>query len=204
MSTLPGRPRGRTRNPAADRAILDATLGLLADEGYERLTVEGVAARAGVGKATVYRRWDSKRALVLAAVDHIAALVRGSVEAAPEARAGALERVAGATAAFYRGPWGRALLGLVVEMWRSPEVAGAVRSRFLEPRREALREGVREDVLRGALRGGADLELALDMIVGAVLYRALLDGKPLDRAGAARLARVVRRGLGRGPRGGAR
>jgi hypothetical protein len=119
------------------------------------------------------------------------------VEAAPPGRIDGLERIASATAAFYRGPWGRALLGLVVEMWRSPDVAEAVRSRFLEPRREALRRGVRDDVRSGALRGGADLELALDMVVGAVLYRALLDGKPLDRAGATRLASVVRRGLGR-------
>ena len=77
MSIPAKRPRGRTRDPAADRAILGASLELLAREGYERLTIEGVAARAGVGKATVYRRWDSKRALLLAAVDHIASLVAG-------------------------------------------------------------------------------------------------------------------------------
>jgi len=200
VSMPPPRPRGRTRDPAADRAILGATLALLANEGFERLTIEGVAALAGVGKATVYRRWSSKRALVVAAAEHMARLVAGGVEAAPEGRSGGLERIAGATATFYRGPWGRALLGMVVEMWRSPQVAEAVRTRFLEPRREALREAVRAEVSGGELRGGADLELALDMIVGAVLYRALLDGTPLDAAGARRLAQVVRRGIGRPPR----
>jgi AcrR family transcriptional regulator len=198
----PPRPRGRTRDPAADRAILDATLALIADEGFERLTIEGVAARAGVGKATVYRRWESKQALVVAAVDHMARLVAGGVEAAQEGRSGGLERIAGATASFYRGPSGRALLGMVIEMWRSPQVAEAVRTRFLEPRREALREALRAEVKDGQVRGGADLELALDMIVGAVLYRALLDGEPLDAAGARRLAQVVRRGIGRPPRKG--
>ncbi|MFL5300696.1 MAG: TetR/AcrR family transcriptional regulator, partial [Anaeromyxobacteraceae bacterium] len=153
MSTSPDRPRGRTRDPAADRAILEATLELLADEGFERLTIEGVAARAGVGKATVYRRWESKRSLVVAAVDHMARLVAGGVEAAPEGRSGSVERIASATATFYRGPSGRALLGMVVEMWRSPSVARAVRTRFLEPRREALRQALREDVGSGLLRG---------------------------------------------------
>jgi AcrR family transcriptional regulator len=198
MSMPPSRP-GRARDPAADRAILEATLRLVAEEGYERLTMEGVAERAGVGKTTVYRRWASKRALALAAVDHIAELVTGGVERARAPRPeGGLERIAAATATFYRGPWGRALLGLVVETWRSPGLSRAVRARFLEPRREALRRALRADVERGALRGGADLELAIDMVVGAVLYRALLGGARLDSAGAARLAAILRGGLAGG------
>jgi AcrR family transcriptional regulator len=195
MSTPERRSRGRARSPAADRAILDAALVLLSEVGYERLTMEGVAARAGVGKATLYRRYASKRELVLDAVEHVARLVAGGV--ASERRADGLERIARATAAFYAGPRGRALLGVVVEMWRSPEVAEAVHERFLEPRREALRAAVRAAVRRGALRGGEDLELALDMIVGAVLYRSLVAGAPLDAAGADRLAAVLRGGLGR-------
>ncbi len=196
MST---RPRGRARNPAADRAILGATLSLLADEGYERLTMEAVAARAGVGKATLYRRWSSKPALVVAAVDHVAKLVASEVAAVPAASSGGLQRIVQPTASFYRGPSGRALLGLIVEMWRSPQVSEAVRTRFIEPRREALRVAVRDEVQRGELRGGADLELALDMIIGAVLYRALVSGSPLDPAGATRLATVLRDGIA-GPR----
>jgi AcrR family transcriptional regulator len=157
--------------------------------------MEAVATRAGVGKATLYRRWSSKPSLVVAAVDHMAQLVASEVAAGTTTSSGGLESIVQSTASFYRGPSGRALLGLVVEMWRSPHLSEAVRSRFIEPRREALRRAVREDVESRALRGGADLELALDMIIGAVLYRALVSGDPLEPVGATRLAQVLRDGI---------
>ena len=59
---------GRPRDPEADRAILEATIEILGEEGYEGLSIEGVAARAGVGKTTIYRRWTSKAELVVAAI----------------------------------------------------------------------------------------------------------------------------------------
>jgi AcrR family transcriptional regulator len=180
----------------ADRAIVEAALLLLAEEGYERLTMEAVTARAGVGKATLYRRFQTKDDLVVAAVDHLARLVAAAAPAgAPRGRA--LEATAAATARFYAGPWGRALLGLVVEMGRTSRVAEVVRERFLEVRRQGLRDALRADVHSGALRADADVELAIDMVIGTVLYRALVEGRPLDGAAAARLAAALRDGFAR-------
>lgn len=169
---------------------------LLADEGYERLTMEAVTARAGVGKATVYRRFRTKDDLVVAAVDHLARLVAAAVPAGSAPGRG-LEAVANATAAFYAGRWGRALLGLVVEVGRESRVAEVVRDRFLEARRQGLRDVLRADVKAGALRADADVELAIDMVIGTVFYRALIGGRALDGVGAARLAAALRAGLGR-------
>jgi len=195
---MPARPRGRSRSPEADRAIVEAALALLAEGGYERLTVEAVTARAGVGKATVYRRFRGKDDLVVAAVDHLAGLVAAAAPAGPP-RGRALEATAEATARFYAGPWGRALLGLVVEMGRTSRVAKVVRDRFLEARRQGLRDALRADVRAGALRPDADVELAIDMLIGTVLHAALVEGRALDGATAARLATALRDGFGRRP-----
>lgn len=169
---------------------------LLTEDGFERLTMEGVAARAGVAKATLYRRFRTKGDLVVAAVEHLARLVAAAAPAGPM-RGRALEAIAEATAAFYAGPWGRALLGLVVEMGRESRVAKVVRRHFLEVRRQGLRDALRADVRAGALRADADVELAIDMVIGTILYAALVEGRAVDGSSAQRLASALRVGFGR-------
>jgi AcrR family transcriptional regulator len=171
----PGRPRSRT----AERAILDATLELLASEGFDRLTVEGVAALAGVGKATIYRRWPSKLALVLAAVGEL------STHPLPELTTGRtrddlvsllrhiIEALSGTIA-------GRILPGLVAESARSPALLGVLHD-FWITRRKIMMEVLRQGAAQGDLPEGVDLELIADLLYGPVHYRFLISAAPLDR-----------------------
>ena len=177
-SRPPPRSPGRPRSPAAERAILDATLELLASEGFDRLTVEGVAAHAGVGKATIYRRWPSKLALVLAAVGEL------SAHPLPELTTGQtrddlvsllrhiIEALSGTIA-------GRILPGLVAESARSPELLGVLHD-FWISRRKMMLEVLRQGAAQGDLPEGVDLELIADLLYGPVHYRFLISATPVD------------------------
>jgi AcrR family transcriptional regulator len=178
VSPPPPRSPGRPRSPAAERAILDATLELLASEGFDRLTVEGVAAHAGVGKATIYRRWPSKLALVLAAVGEL------SSHPLPELTTGRtrndlvsllrhiIEALTGTIA-------GRILPGLVAESAHSPELLGVLHDFWISRRRMML-EVLRHGAAQGDLPEGVDLELIADLLYGPVHYRFLISAAPVD------------------------
>ena len=168
------RRSGRPRSARADDAIRQATIeGLLAD-GYGGLSIERVAAAAGVGKTTIYRRFAGKAELV---ADALAARVgpppmpdtgrfRGDVREA--FRQGfSDERVALGTVLLPR------ILG---DASRSPELAEIVDRTFLGPRREAALAAIRRGVERGELRPDLDLESAVDLLVGAIVYRLLYSG----------------------------
>ncbi|MEA2502815.1 MAG: hypothetical protein QOD01_2926 [Actinomycetota bacterium] len=177
-STPSPRPPGRPRSPAAERAILDAALELLASEGFDRLTVEGVAASAGVGKATIYRRWPSKLALVLAAVGEL------STHPLPELTTGRtrddlvsllrhiIEALTGTIA-------GRILPGLVAESARSPELLGLLHD-FWISRRGLMLEVLRQGSAQGDLPEDVDHELIADLLYGPVHYRFLISAAPVD------------------------
>jgi AcrR family transcriptional regulator len=186
---------GRPRSERADRAIMEAAIDGLAEDGFEGLTMEGVAARAGVGKATVYRRWSSKEALVRGAVEAfvsgIAIPNSGSVETD-------LLVLMGEAVEVYRGRPGRLMPGLISAMARHPELARVVREDFLRARRSALRTVVRRGIERGELRPDVDVELALDFLGGPLFYRLLVTGGPLDEALARGVVEVMLRGMAEG------
>lgn len=197
MSAAPAGP-GRPRSLRAHVAILDAAIALTREVGYDALTMEAVAGRAGVGKATIYRRWGSKELVVTEAVGRIA---RGI----PAPDSGILERdvatLMRAATAMYRDPATGALLsGLVAAMARSVRVATAVRSHMVEPWRERLRVVLRRSVTRGELRPGADIEVALDLLSGPLFYRYLMLGGAIDESFTRSVVRTVLRGLGAAPR----
>jgi AcrR family transcriptional regulator len=189
------RGRGRPRSERADRAIIEAAIDGLAEDGFEGLTMEGVAARAGVGKATVYRRWASKEALVRGAVE---AFVSGI--AIPNS--GRVETdllvLMGEAVEVYRGRPGQLMPGLVSAMARYPDLARVVREDFLRARRSALRTVVRRGIERGELRPDVDVELALDFLGGPLFYRLLVTGGPLDEALARGVVEVMLRGMAKG------
>jgi AcrR family transcriptional regulator len=168
----PARGRGRPRSEAAHRAILDATLTLLDEGGYRPLTIEAVAARAGVGKTTIYRRWPSKLELVIEAVSQVR-------PALPTEDTGSLQ---GDFIAFQRAQVTRVAAGalpriaprLLAESVGDEELHAAFLRTLIAPLREAIGEVLQRGVDRGELRSDLDLELATDIVHGTVVYRILL------------------------------
>ena len=184
---------GRPREARADRAILDATLALMADRGVDDLRVDDVAERAGVGKATIYRRYRSKDALITGAVaalvGEIAVPDTGSTEA------DLLTLMREAVKVYAGTPAAGAMPSLVAAMHRDPELARAVREGFLAGRRVALAEVLTRAVGRGDLRGDLELELALDVLAGPLFYRLLVTGGPIDDALARGVVDLLLRGF---------
>jgi AcrR family transcriptional regulator len=191
---LKGRPIGRPRDARADRAILEATLELIAELGVYEFRTEDVAARAGVGKGAIYRRYGSKDELVTAA---IAALVSDEI-VVPDTgstRADLLLLMREAVE-LYRGSLAARLMpNLIGAMAQKPELGKAVRDGFLAGRRAALGEVLRRGVQRGDLRRDLDVELALDVLGGPLFYRLLVTGGPIDEELAAGVADLILRGF---------
>ena len=192
-STTEQRPAGRPREERADRAIIDATLALMAERGVDDLRMDEVADRAGVGKATIYRRYRSKDELVTAAVaalvGEIAVPDTGSTEAdLLTLMRDAVKVYAGSTAA-------RAMPSLVAAMHRDPGLARAVREGFLATRRAALADVLERAIARGDLCRDLELELALDVLAGPLFYRLLVTGGPIDDDLAQGVVDLVLRGF---------
>jgi AcrR family transcriptional regulator len=192
-NTAETRALGRPREARADRAIVTAALELIAERGVPALRMDDVAARAGVGKAAIYRRYRSKDELVVAAV---AALV--SEIAIPDTgstRGDLLSLMRDAVDVYSGRVAAGAMPSLVAAMSREPELADAVRERFLASRRSALREVLDRAVERGDLRPDIDLELALDVLGGPLFYRLLVTGGPIDERLAAGVVELIMRGF---------
>jgi AcrR family transcriptional regulator len=185
---------GRPRDARADRAILDATLVLIADLGVYEFRTEDVAARAGVGKGAIYRRYRSKDELVTAA---ITALVseESTVPDTGSTRADLLVLMQAAVELYRRSLARRLMPNLIGGMARKPELARAVRDGFLAGRREALSDVLRRGVERGDLRHDIDIELALDVLGGPLFYRLLVTGGPIDEPLAEGVVDLILRGF---------
>ena len=168
-----GRRPGRPRSERAHQAILRAALDLAVEGGLARMTMEGIAAPSGVGKATIYRRWPTKEALVADALRSVVATIEapdtGSV------RDDFLGLAAQATQTNAPGAL-RLMPRLMSEAAEDPELLAACQAVLVEPRRAQLREVLRRGVERGELRADLDLELAIDGLIGPIVYRVLISG----------------------------
>jgi AcrR family transcriptional regulator len=173
---------------------LEATLELIAELGVHAFRTDDVAARAGVGKGAIYRRYRSKDELVAAAV---AALVSEEIEVPDTGSTrGDLLALMREAVELYRGSLaGRLMPNLVGAMAERPELAREVRGRFLAGRRSALTGVLRRGVERGDLRRDLDLELALDVLGGPLFYRLLVTGGPIDDQLAEGVADLILRGF---------
>ncbi|MGH8861804.1 MAG: TetR/AcrR family transcriptional regulator [Jatrophihabitantaceae bacterium] len=169
--------RERRRNTVSHKAILDATGQLLAEVGYGQLTIEGVAARAGVGKATVYRWWPSKGSLVIEAmsISRSVPLPRDTGNLRDDLL-GAVRRV---IHLLTDSPEGTLIAALAADLVRDPALAKQFRQQILYPRRSIATDIVRRAVERGELPPDLDVELLLDVYAGAVFYRQVVSGVPV-------------------------
>lgn len=183
MSVAPlrgGRPR--------QDQLLGATLDVLREKGYDRLTVDAVVARARASKATVYRRWPSKSALVVAAfasaVEGVATQrdtgsLRGDLLAALDGLLGEMDRL------------GDVIAGLVGELRRNPELADAMRAGYIDAQRQMVVDIFNRARDRGDLAAGADVEMLWQLAPSIISFRVLLAGEPVDRAYVKRLVDEV-------------
>jgi AcrR family transcriptional regulator len=162
---------GRPRSTRVDEAILAAARGALAERGYARMSVDGVAARAGVSKPTVYLRHPSKAELATAAI----ASMRVAPRPAPtgDVRADLVAHLRLLRAGLQR-PYGMATLGTVLaEEHETPELLALFRERLVAPRRRELRTVLQAARERGELRPEANLDIAVNALVGAFFARYL-------------------------------
>ena len=163
----------RPRSAESHAAILQAALELVVEGGLRGTTIEGIAARAGVGKATIYRRWKTKEELFSEAL-------RGIAIPLPDSDRGSLREDVLALTAFNLEHMPRkvALLmpRLMVEAADDPELFAVMREVLVEPRRNVLKAILRRAIARGELRGDLDLEDVVDLLIGPLIYEILITG----------------------------
>jgi AcrR family transcriptional regulator len=189
--TIPAR-RGRPRSETADRAILEAALALMARDGYARMSVDAVAAEAGVSKPTLYLRYPSKAALATAALAH--ARERTAPQETGDTRADLIATLRHFRTGVER-PFGMALVGTALaEEHHTPELLAQFRENLVEPRRRMLRSVLETGQARGQLPSGADLETAVNALVGSY-YGSYLAGSRVPRDWPERAVELVLHGM---------
>jgi AcrR family transcriptional regulator len=190
----PAGARGRPRSAECDAAILDATWRLLGEVGYIRLSMERIAAEAGVGKPTLYLRYAGKAEVVAAAFVrerlHQAPVPTGDLRADVAAQLDHLRGVMDGT--------GMGLLGTcLVEEERVPHLIDLLRERSLRPGRRLLRDILDGGIARGEVAADADIPTAVSMAIGS-FYATRIAGEPFDEGWADRVAGAVLRMVGAG------
>lgn len=194
------RAPGRPRDPATDRAILAATIRLLGEQGYDAMSIEGVAAAAGVGKPAIYRRYPGKRELVVAALGSLAASVdppRDSGDAREDLFA-FVRRAFGALRE--QRPMGFSMVGtLLVTERAEPALIEMFRSVIYRPRLELAYEIIQRGIERGQIRADTRPDVVIELIAGSVFARHLL-GEPEDDSWIEAVFDAVWRGLAATPR----
>jgi AcrR family transcriptional regulator len=187
---------GRPRSESAERAIIDAVLALVAEGGVDALSVEGVAAKAGVGKGTIYRRWSSKEAMLVDALASVTETLPDEIEGR-SVRDELVALVDTIRSSSQDTPAGRLLPRVIAAATTHPQVMREYRARVVERRSERLRTVLRRGVSTGELRADLDLDTAVTLIVGPMLYLVMMKSQPgtLDHRTAEALVDGVLTGL---------
>lgn len=185
--------RGRPRNPETREKILKAAYEMLIEVGFMDLTIEGVAAKAGVGKPTIYRRWTCKASL---AMDAFLEIVNPEItfpntgSAKEDFREQMYKLVK-----LMNSPRGEVLANVIGCGQANEELMVAFRKNWLLPRREDAQQIFQRGVTKGQLKEGIDIEVAIDALYSPLFYRLLLKHQPLTNKFVDRLLDIVLRGL---------
>ncbi len=194
MSSTPERNKGVAdrhlgRRERSEAAILEAARELIAERGVEGMTVEGVAARSGVAKTTIYRRWRDKDELALAILVDATARIKAPPDVG-DTRKELLTFVK--TARKILRPGG-VVQGLVSDIATKPHLGRIYRERIVDVRLSEVKTVIDRGIARGDLRPDTDVRLAHELLVGPLFYRLLFSGAPLDTKHANDTVDVVMR-----------
>jgi AcrR family transcriptional regulator len=184
--------RGRPRSDRVQRAILDAARQLLIRDGYTRLRLEHVAERAGVGKATIYRRWRSKEELAQALLADLAA-PHIDIEETGDTRQEMLASVMNPMRALTESEFGPVIRALLSQIANNPSIGDPFRATVVQARRNEIARMIARGIERGDLCPDADADIATELLVGPVYFRLMFGGE-LDEAFAERIVDNVMRG----------
>jgi AcrR family transcriptional regulator len=171
MSDTAKKPLGRPRSTQSHQAILQATLELLAEVGYERTSIDATAARAGVGKTTIYRRYASKEELVAHAIESLREEVHipdtGTLT-------GDMDALIPNAAQYVQSPLARQTMAMIISAASSsPQFARIYSTKYLMPRREAFSVVLERAKLRKEIREDIDNGLIFDFVSG-IMFHALV------------------------------
>ncbi|MEK4473546.1 TetR/AcrR family transcriptional regulator [Paenibacillus sp. FSL R7-0048] len=185
--------RGRPRNVETEKSILSASYDLLLENGFGAVTVEKIADRAKVSKATIYKWWPNKAAVVMdgflsSAADRLPVPDTGSVFDDILMHATNLSR-------FLISREGKIITEIIGEGQMDSGLAEAYRTRYFQPRRLEARLLMERGVQRGELKDNLDIEVVTDLIYGPIFYRLLVTGQPIDDAYVQQLVRYAFEGI---------
>jgi AcrR family transcriptional regulator len=185
--------RGRPRSETSRTAILESAFAMMGDRGYDAMSIEAVAARAGVGKATVYRWWKTKAEM---AVDAFLEGTREELELPDtgSAREDFRHQIT-ALAALLRGPRGRALAGMLGGARNDAELAKALRERWLGVRRAWGAKRMGRAIVEGETRDGVTLGPALALLYGPIYTPLLFGDDPPSNDGVAAILDLAFAGI---------
>ena len=172
-----GFDRGRPRDPELDQVILGATIDVLSEVGYVRLTVVEVARRAGVSKPAIYRRWAQKSQLVVEAM--VTQMHAGQGPDTGSAAGDLLALTGQLIGALTMTPLGRVLPGLVAEMAADPVLANSYRTLIIRPMQQLWRDAITRAIARGELTTDTDVDFVLNALAGPLYFSLLITGEPI-------------------------
>ena len=188
-----GRRPGRPRSEQAEQAIVDAALDLFGERGVEGVCVEAVAAKAGVGKATIYRRWANKEDLLLAALGSMKAPMPDPDTG--DVREDLIELLSILIRDVADPRFVRQFAMLHGDAEAYPRILARYTETVTEPRREVIRTVLNRGISRGELREDLDVEVAMLALTGAVMARGKHDPTPVGPGFAARVVDELLRGF---------
>lgn len=185
---------GRPRSEETKKAILTASYELLLENGFNTVTVEGIAQRAGVSKATIYKWWSSKAAVVL---DGFFAATESTLQVPDtgSAREDLFIQVNN-LASFITSPKGKVITELIAAGQFDANIAEEYRNRYFTPRRLISRHILERGIQRGDLNKDLDIELSIDLIFAPIFYRLLITGETVDSTFVRSLVSYALMGIG--------